>query len=116
MFVSCLVVFNDCSGRTRTIFESADKRFHVDSDGTVKLKRQVTLHNGHKMFSIHAWDSKGKKHAALVRVEHQGRASHHHEQQEDVWDIKPAQVHALTSLLSAGQTAKCSGFCDFNVF
>lgn len=71
----------------------------------VKLKRPVTLHNGHKMFSIHAWDSSGKKHTALVRVEHQARAGYHHMQQEDVEAIELAQVPLLTSLTSAGQTA-----------
>ncbi|MCJ8747437.1 hypothetical protein PDJAM_G00153370 [Pangasius djambal] len=93
------VVFNDCSGRTRTIFDSADKRFHVDSDGTVKLKRQVTLHDGHKMFSVHAWDSRGKKHTAIVRVEHQGRAGHDHGQQEDVGAIEPVQTKSPSKLL-----------------
>ncbi|XP_026802544.3 B-cadherin isoform X1 [Pangasianodon hypophthalmus] len=92
------VVFDDCSGRTRTIFDSADKRFHVASDGTVKLKRQVTLHNGHKMFSVHAWDSRGKKHTALVRVEHQGRAGHHHGQQEDVGAVEAVQTESSSVL------------------
>ncbi|MCI4393222.1 hypothetical protein PGIGA_G00154890 [Pangasianodon gigas] len=92
------VVFDDCSRRTRTIFDSAEKRFRVDSDGTVKLKRQVTLHNGHKMFSVHAWDSRGKKHTALVRVEHQGRAGHHHGQQEDVGAVEAVQTESSSVL------------------
>ncbi|XP_026802549.3 EP-cadherin isoform X3 [Pangasianodon hypophthalmus] len=92
------IVFDDCSGRTRTIFDSADKRVHVASDGTVKLKRQVTLHNGHKMFSVHAWDSRGKKHTALVRVEHQGRAGHHHGQQEDVGAVEAVQTESSSVL------------------
>ncbi|GAA6084928.1 B-cadherin [Tachysurus ichikawai] len=88
------VVFNDCSGRTRSIFDTADKRFCVDSDGTVKLKRQVTLHNGHKGFSVHAWDSKGKKHTALVRVEHEDSGNRHKEQQEDVEASELVQVQS----------------------
>ncbi|XP_067307930.1 cadherin-1 [Pseudorasbora parva] len=69
------VNFNTCDGRTRTLFQSADKRFYVNTDGTVTLKRQVTLHEGHKVFSVHAWDSSGKKHTVSVRVER----VHHHE-------------------------------------
>ncbi|MCJ8747438.1 hypothetical protein PDJAM_G00153380 [Pangasius djambal] len=102
------VVFNDCSGRMRTIFDSADKRFHVDSDGTVKLKRQVTLHDGHKMFSVHAWDSRGKKHTAIVRVEHQGLAGHDHGQQEDVGAIEPVQTES-SSVLSLLEFPKSGG-------
>uniref|UniRef100_A0AAY4DKE2 Cadherin-1 n=1 Tax=Denticeps clupeoides TaxID=299321 RepID=A0AAY4DKE2_9TELE len=64
------VVFNDCTSRTRTLYDSVDKRFRVDTDGTVKIKRQVTLHNGHTKFSIHAWDSQGRKYSVAVRVEH----------------------------------------------
>ncbi|TRY96193.1 hypothetical protein DNTS_026767 [Danionella cerebrum] len=62
------VVFNNCDGRTRALFQSADKRFAVRTDGIVTLKRQVTLYEHHKMFAIHAWDSSGKKHTVSVRV------------------------------------------------
>ncbi|XP_062845320.1 cadherin-1-like [Trichomycterus rosablanca] len=72
------VVFDDCTGRTRTLFDSADRRFHLNSDGTVKVKRPVTLHDGHKVFTVHAWDSNGKKHTAHVKVEHVVSAGHHH--------------------------------------
>lgn len=75
---------------------STDTRYHVESDGTVKLNTQVTLHNGYNMFSVHAWDSMGKKHTASVRVEHQDRASHQYNQQEDVNKIKSDQVPLLT--------------------
>ncbi|CAM4532683.1 unnamed protein product [Leuciscus chuanchicus] len=55
---------------------SSDKGFDVDTDGTVTLKRRVTLHEGHKVFSVDAWDSSGKKHTVSIRVE---RVHHHHE-------------------------------------
>ncbi|XP_058238072.1 B-cadherin [Hemibagrus wyckioides] len=92
------VVFNNCDGRMRTVFDTTDRRFHVESDGTVKMKRQVTLHDGHKTFSVHAWDSKGKKHTALVRVEHQGKANHNHEQQEDVGASELEQTESILLL------------------
>ncbi|KAG1941224.1 cadherin-4 isoform 1 preproprotein [Pimephales promelas] len=69
------VPFSNCDGRTRTLFQSADKRFDVNTDGTVTLRRQVTLHEGLKVFSVDAWDSRGKKHTVSVRVE---RVHHHH--------------------------------------
>ncbi|KAK9972670.1 hypothetical protein ABG768_025959, partial [Culter alburnus] len=68
-------IFNTCDGRTGTLLQSSDKRFDVDTDGTVTLKRRVNLHEGHKVFSVHAWDSSGKKHMVSVRVER----VHHHE-------------------------------------
>lgn len=100
------VVFNNCSERTHTDFMSTDTRYHVDADGTVKLKQQVMLHHGHKMFSVHVWDSKGKKHTALVRVEHQDRADDHYGQQEDVDTNKVVRVLLLTILPSARQTVE----------
>ncbi|KAM9493060.1 B-cadherin isoform 2-T2 [Clarias gariepinus] len=80
---------------------STDTRYHVESDGTVKLNTQVTLHNGYNMFSVHAWDSMGKKHTASVRVEHQGRASHQNNQQEDVDKIKSDQIKTHSVLLAS---------------
>ncbi|KAF5895565.1 B-cadherin-like isoform X1 [Clarias magur] len=93
------IVFNDCSGRTLTDFMSTDARYHVESDGTVKLNTRVTLHNGYNMFSVHAWDSMGKKHTASVRVEHQGRDSHQNNQQEDVDEIESAQNESPSGVL-----------------
>ncbi|KAI5619770.1 cadherin 1, type 1, E-cadherin (epithelial) precursor, partial [Silurus asotus] len=93
------VVFNDCNGRTQTVFDSSDKRFHVATDGTVKLKRSITLHDGHKMFSVHAWDSNGKKHTSSVSVEHLRRAGHQHGLLEDDVAIEPVQTEPTSDLL-----------------
>ncbi|XP_051757084.1 cadherin-1-like [Ctenopharyngodon idella] len=86
------VIFNTCDGRTRTLFQSSDKRFDVNTDGTVTLKRQVTLHEGHKVFSVHAWDSSGKKHTVSVRVE----CVHHHEDHhmDTVMNISSPQMES----------------------
>ncbi|KAF4094397.1 hypothetical protein AMELA_G00014620 [Ameiurus melas] len=51
------------------------------------------------MFSIHAWDSRGKKHTAFVRVEHQGWARHHHGQQEEDWAVEPVQTESPSAPL-----------------
>ncbi|XP_048042354.1 cadherin-1-like isoform X1 [Megalobrama amblycephala] len=86
------VIFNTCDGRTRTLFQSSDKRFAVNMDGTVTLKRQVTLHEGHKVFSVHAWDSSGKKHTVSVRVE---RVRHHEDRHMDtVMNISSPQMES----------------------
>ncbi|XDV17302.1 hypothetical protein PO909_023187, partial [Leuciscus waleckii] len=87
------VIFNACDGRTRTPFQSSDKGFDVDTDGTVTLKRRVTLHEGHKVFSVDAWDSSGKKHTVSVRVE---RVHHHHEDHhmDTVMNISSPQMES----------------------
>uniref|UniRef100_A0A673I2D4 Cadherin-1 n=1 Tax=Sinocyclocheilus rhinocerous TaxID=307959 RepID=A0A673I2D4_9TELE len=90
------VTFNNCDGRTRTLFQSVDKRFDVNMDGTVTLKRQVTLHEGHKVFSVHAWDSSGKKHTVSVKVE---RIHHHKGHHMDTMELPSDQV--LTFLKSS---------------
>ncbi|XP_051757100.1 cadherin-1-like [Ctenopharyngodon idella] len=86
------VIFNTCDGRTRPLFQSSDEWFDVDTDGTVTLKRQVTLHEGHKVFSVHAWDSSGKKHTVSVRVE---RVHHHEDHHMDmVMNISSPQMES----------------------
>ncbi|XP_029623036.1 B-cadherin [Salmo trutta] len=71
------VVFDDCTSRTSFLFHSEDSRFKVDGDGTLKLKRGVTLHNGHKEFYV-STQSMGKKITVPVRVLHEARHYHHH--------------------------------------
>uniref|UniRef100_A0A673G3E4 Cadherin-1 n=1 Tax=Sinocyclocheilus rhinocerous TaxID=307959 RepID=A0A673G3E4_9TELE len=103
------VTFNNCDGRTRTLFQSVDKRFDVNTDGTVTLKRQVTLHEGHKVFSVHAWDSNGKKHTVSVKVE---RTHHHKEHHMDtVMNISSPEVR--THLM---QEACCAIQCKPDLY
>ncbi|XP_067307455.1 cadherin-1-like [Pseudorasbora parva] len=88
------VIFNTCHGRTRALFQSGDKWFDVNTDGTVTLKRQVILHEGHKVFSVHAWDSSGKKHTVSVRVE---RVHHHEDHHMDtVMNISSPQMESAS--------------------
>ncbi|XP_051561111.1 cadherin-1-like isoform X16 [Myxocyprinus asiaticus] len=86
------ITFNTCDGRTRTLFQSADKRFVVNTDGILSLKRPVTLHEGHKVFPVHAWDSSGKQHTAFVRVE---RAHNHEEHHMDTETESPSNFPVL---------------------
>ncbi|KAL4601468.1 B-cadherin-like isoform X2 [Arapaima gigas] len=73
------VLFDDCSGRQRALFYAQDTRFNVDTDGTVSLKRPVNLYDGHKSFSVHAWDSKGKKFTTRVWVQYEPSTIHQQE-------------------------------------
>ncbi|KAG1941219.1 cadherin-4 isoform 1 preproprotein [Pimephales promelas] len=82
------VIFNACDART--LFQSADKWFDVNIDGTVTLRRQVTLHEGLKVFSVDAWDSRGKKHTVSVRVER----VHHHHHEDHHMNISSPQIES----------------------
>uniref|UniRef100_A0A8C2BPD3 Cadherin domain-containing protein n=1 Tax=Cyprinus carpio TaxID=7962 RepID=A0A8C2BPD3_CYPCA len=62
--------FNTCDGKTRVLFQSVDKRFDVNMDGTVTLKRPLTLREAYKVFSVHAWDANGKKHTIESPLDH----------------------------------------------
>ncbi|KAM4614766.1 B-cadherin-like [Polymixia lowei] len=68
------VGFN-CSTQKTFVF-SDDDHFKVESDGTLKVKKRVSLLGGDKHFSVHAWDSQGHKVTLPVWVLHQG-ARHH---------------------------------------
>ncbi|TTY38107.1 Cadherin-1 [Bagarius yarrelli] len=88
-------------------FMPTDTQYHVDPYGLVTLQRQISFHDGLKMFSVHAWDSSGKKHTAVVRVKQQDQASLYIRQQKDVDEIMSAQVHFIRSyLISDGQSVE----------
>nr|XP_005166661.1 cadherin-1 isoform X2 [Danio rerio] len=63
------VVFNTCDGRTGIDFQSTDQEIDLNRDGTLMMRRSVTLHEGPKEFLVSACDSSGKKHTVSVRVE-----------------------------------------------
>lgn len=69
------VGFTDCTDRTRFLFSTDDSRFVVQTDGVVMVKRQVVLHDGHRDFFIHSWDSQGQKLTVPAMVLYRG---HHH--------------------------------------
>lgn len=70
------VEFSDCTDRSRFLFNSEDSRLSVQTDGTLTVKRRIVLHDGHKDFWVHAWDSQGNKYTVPVRIHHHG---HHHD-------------------------------------
>lgn len=98
------VTFNSCDGRTRALFQSVDKRFEINTDGTVMLKREVTLHEGHKVFSVHAWDSSGIKHTASVRVERVP-----HQKAHEAMTAASAQVESFSDDLHPNVSASSTG-------
>ncbi|XP_029030805.1 B-cadherin-like [Betta splendens] len=101
------VGFTDCTDRTRFLFNSDDRQFMVQTDGTLLVKRAVTLHEGHRDFSVHVWDSRGLKITVDVRLLYQRHIpenayhnfEHHHGdhsiQQHLVEMESPAEVPVL---------------------
>uniref|UniRef100_UPI0037E8DC42 cadherin-1 n=1 Tax=Semicossyphus pulcher TaxID=241346 RepID=UPI0037E8DC42 len=73
------VGFTDCMDDTKFAVHSADSRFMIQRNGTLKVKRLVVLHGGHLDFLIMYKIFGGRKMTATVRVVHH---SHHHEQQQ----------------------------------
>ncbi|XP_078524426.1 EP-cadherin-like [Lissotriton helveticus] len=62
------VRFDDCTERRLRPFSVDESRFRIAPDGTVSLKRQVQLHGGVKIFTVHTWDSAGRKYSAEVAI------------------------------------------------
>ncbi|XP_074501791.1 cadherin-1-like [Sebastes fasciatus] len=79
------VGFTDCTDRNRFPFNSDNSHFKVQSDGVLKVKRQIDIH-GPREFFIHTWDSQGSKISVPVKVmfhghhhgNHHQNAEHHH--------------------------------------
>uniref|UniRef100_A0A8C4XAP8 Cadherin-1 n=1 Tax=Erpetoichthys calabaricus TaxID=27687 RepID=A0A8C4XAP8_ERPCA len=76
------VGFDICTDQKRFPFISDDNRFKVETDGTVKVKRDVKLHHGHISFFIHGWDSLNKKITSRITVEYQRPHHTGHEQND----------------------------------
>ncbi|XP_063293857.1 cadherin-1-like isoform X1 [Pelobates fuscus] len=62
------VSFEPCASRSRALYSPQDRRFQVSSDGTMTVKRQVTLHDSSVQFGLSAWDGAGKKHSVPVFI------------------------------------------------
>uniref|UniRef100_A0A3Q2QJW1 Cadherin-1 n=1 Tax=Fundulus heteroclitus TaxID=8078 RepID=A0A3Q2QJW1_FUNHE len=81
------VGFTDCTNRKRFLFSTDDSRFVLQTDGLLTVKREVVLHEGHRDFFIHSWDSQGQKLTVPAMVLYHGHrhgnddlnTEHHHD-------------------------------------
>nr|XP_060644417.1 B-cadherin-like [Anolis sagrei ordinatus] len=74
------VTFEDCTDRTQLPLFSDDTRFRLRLDGTLAVKRHFSLRGHQHSFSVHGWDTAGKKHSAQVTLRLRHR--HHHQEQQ----------------------------------
>uniref|UniRef100_A0A8C1LIH1 Cadherin-1 n=1 Tax=Cyprinus carpio TaxID=7962 RepID=A0A8C1LIH1_CYPCA len=61
-------------------------------DGTVTLKRPLTLREAYEVFSVNAWDADGKKHTVSIRVEFVHHLNGHHK--DTVMNISSPQIES----------------------
>ncbi|KAM4730185.1 cadherin-1-like [Anableps anableps] len=66
------VNFTDCTDGTEFVFTSNDDHFMVQTDGTLMVRRWVTLQEGQRSFFIYSWDSQRQKLTVSVVVQYQG--------------------------------------------
>ncbi|NXX62693.1 CADH1 protein, partial [Scopus umbretta] len=89
------VSFTDCGEQRRATYLSDDARFKVSRDGVVSVTRPLQLQRREISFSVHTWDTAGKKHSARVTLRrrqhrrHRHHRHHHHQQQDVVPDVLP---------------------------
>ncbi|XP_034537164.1 B-cadherin-like [Notolabrus celidotus] len=72
------VPFTVCTEGTGYLVRSADTRFTMQRDGTLVVKRQVILHDGHVDVLVNYTDLRGRKMSVTVRIVHQGHHHGHH--------------------------------------
>ncbi|KAK5610052.1 hypothetical protein CRENBAI_013487 [Crenichthys baileyi] len=98
------VGFTDCTDRKRFLFSTDDSRFVIQTDGVLTVKRQVVLHEGHRDFFIHSWDSQGQRLTVPAMVLYDGQrhdnnhpiSGHHHEGHKS-----SSQLHDQTEMDTA---------------
>ncbi|XP_065496689.1 cadherin-1-like [Caloenas nicobarica] len=84
------VSFRDCDEQQRGVFLSDDTRFKVSRDGIVSATRPLQLQRRQVSFSVHAWDTTGKRHSARVTLRrrwHQHHLHHLQQQQDTAPDV-----------------------------
>ncbi|NWX03376.1 CADH1 protein, partial [Caloenas nicobarica] len=84
------VSFRDCDEQQRGVFLSDDTRFKVSRDGIVSATRPLQLQRRQVSFSVHAWDTTGKRHSARVTLRrrwHQHHLRHLQQQQDTAPDV-----------------------------
>ncbi|XP_010006768.1 PREDICTED: cadherin-3 [Chaetura pelagica] len=91
--------FVECGEQRRAVYLSDDTRFKVSRDGVVSATRPLQLQHREISFTVHTWDTTGKKHLARVTLHRRKHhRHHHHHQQQDVTPellIFPKPSHGL---------------------
>ncbi|CAJ1066648.1 B-cadherin-like [Xyrichtys novacula] len=78
------VRFTDCTEGTRYLVHTVDRRFAIQRDGTLMVKRQVVLHEGHVDFSVNFTNLQGRKMSVTVRNgHHHDNHDHNHGHQHE---------------------------------
>ncbi|XP_050759842.1 cadherin-1 [Gymnogyps californianus] len=83
------VSFADCGERRRAVYLSDDTRFKVSRDGVVSATRPLQLQQREISFSVHTWDTAGKKHSARVTLRRRGHHHHRHHRRHQQQDAAP---------------------------
>ncbi|XP_034040528.1 cadherin-1 [Thalassophryne amazonica] len=93
------VRFDDCSGRIKLKFRTSDRQFSIHSDGMLKVKKQLCLHEAHRKFFVHMVDLHGHKSTLPVQVVYHGNHSDHRHGRchQDVYDSHHHRHHKLGS-------------------
>lgn len=60
--------FRDCDKQQSAVILSDDTRFNVSRDGEISATRPLQLQRREISFSVHAWDTAGKRHSARVTL------------------------------------------------
>ncbi|KAM9847693.1 B-cadherin-like [Aulostomus maculatus] len=71
------VGFTDCTDHQIFPFWSENSRFKLQSDGVLKVNREVVLYDGPLNFLIHTWTSQGQKMTVPVSIVHHHHGNHH---------------------------------------
>ena len=102
------VSFVDCGEQRRAVYLSDDMRFKVSRDGVVSATRPLQLQQREISFSVHTWDTAGKKHSARVTLRRRGHHHHRHHRhhQQQVKRSPSPQGHRSPS----PQGRLCGGF------
>ncbi|XP_051485392.1 cadherin-1 [Apus apus] len=91
------VSFVECGEQRRAAYLSDDTRFKVSRDGVVSATRPLQLQHREISFTVHTWDTTGKKHLARVTLHRRKHRRHNHQQQDVAPEllIFPKPSHGL---------------------
>ncbi|XP_075902400.1 B-cadherin-like isoform X1 [Nelusetta ayraudi] len=76
------VTFTDCTDRTNFSFTSSNNQVKVQHDGTLMVKREIALHDGHLKFKVQNLGAQGHKFTLPVKVVNLEHRCHNVDQQQ----------------------------------